>query len=90
MHGTPYDPTWLVDLARASRPGEPWLAEALARCTRVVEESRAYLRFAGPDDDGPDARFEKNLVLHHAREGELVLDVLAGGRIGGIEFLKRL
>lgn len=88
MDEKPYDPAWLVELARAQHPDRPALAEALARCTRAVEESRAYLRFV--QADAPAWRFRENVRLHHPREGTLVLDVLEGGRIGGVEFLKRL
>jgi hypothetical protein len=93
MRWEPYDPAWLVALARDSRPGEPWLAEALARCTRAAEGGRAYLCFvdpAGADEPGSQWRFRENVLLRHPREGELVLDVLRDGRIGGVEFLKRL
>jgi hypothetical protein len=93
MSWKPYDPTWLVRLARESRPQEPWLAEALARCTRALEESRAYLRFVDAADPGqPDAewQFERNIVLEDPSEGTLVLDVLRGERVGAVEFLRRL
>jgi hypothetical protein len=93
MQWKPYDPEWLVALARQSRPDQPWLAEALSKCTRAVQESRAYIYFvepAHPNEPGSEWRFEENVVLEHPTEGELVLDVLEGARIGGVEFLKRL
>jgi hypothetical protein len=93
MNWKSYDPTWLVRLARESCPREPWLAEALARCTRAIEESRAYLRFvdaADPSQPDSEWQFERNLVLEDRSEGVLVLDVLRGGRVGGVEFLGRL
>lgn len=88
-----YDPAWLVDWLRASGAGEPWLADALARCTRAMDGGRAYLHFVDPADAGhPGAawRWERNLTLEHPTEGTLVVDVLAGDRVGGIEFLRRL
>lgn len=88
-----YDPTWLVRLARTSFPQDPWLAEALTTCTRAVQESRAYLRFVDATDanqPGSEWQFERNIVLEHPGEGDLVLDVLRGGRVGGVEFLSRL
>jgi hypothetical protein len=93
MEWKPYDPAWLVTLARESRPDEPWLAEALSKCTRAARESPAYIYFVDPaplDQPGSQWRFEKNVVLEHPKEGSLVLDVLQGARIGGVEFLKRL
>jgi hypothetical protein len=93
MEWKPYDPGWLVALARESRPDEPWLAEALSQCTRAAQDSAAYIYFvdpAPPEDPGSQWRFEKNVTLEHPKEGSLVLDVLQGARIGGVEFLKRL
>jgi hypothetical protein len=93
MQWKPYDPTWLVELARESRPDEPWLADALARCTRAAEESSAYTYFidpTNPNQPGSEWQFEENVVLEHPHEGELVLDILGGRRVGGVEFLQRL
>lgn len=93
MQWKPYDPGWLVELARAFRPDAPWLAEALSKCTRAAQESRAYIHFvdpAHPNEPGSDWQIEESIVLHHPQEGDLVLDILQGARIGGVELLKRL
>ena len=93
MDWKPYDPAWLVDWVRANVPEEPWLADALARCTRAMEGGAAYLYFVDPADanqPGAEWQIDRSLTLHHTGEGTLVLDVLTGRRIGGIEFLARL
>jgi hypothetical protein len=93
MDWKPYDPAWLVALAREQHPDLPWLADALAGCTRAAWESRAYVHFVDPADanqPGSAWQFEENVVLEHPREGEIVLDVLRGQRVGGAEFLKHL
>lgn len=93
MDWQPYDPAWLVELAREQLPDEPWLADALARCTRAAESGHAYLYFVDPADanqPGAEWQFEENLTLEHRHEGALILDILAGQRVGGVEFLKRL
>ncbi len=93
MQWKPYDPTWLVNLARESYPDEPWLAEALARCVRGAQESPAYIHFvdpSGPNTPGSEWQFEENLLLDHPEEGTLVLDILREQRIGGVEFLGRI
>ena len=93
MEWKSYDPTWLVELARESLPEEPWLAEALARCTHAAQERRAYIYFADPshpDEPGSEWQFHENIVLEHPKEGDLVVDVLRGQRIGGVEFLQRI
>lgn len=93
MDWKPYDPAWLVAWVRDHVPAEPWLPDALARCTRAADGGRAYLYFvdpAGANQPGAEWQLERSLTLYHPREGTLVLDVLAGSRVGGIEFLARL
>jgi hypothetical protein len=93
MDWKPYDPAWLAALAREQHPDLPWLADALAGCTRAAWESRAYVHFVDLGDanqPGSAWQFEENVVLEHPREGEIVLDVLRGQRVGGAEFLKHL
>ena len=93
MDWKPYDPSWLADWVRAHRPELAWLADALARCTRAARGGRAYLYFVDPADanqSGAEWQLERSLKLDHPKEGTLVLDILAGHRVGGIEFLARL
>lgn len=93
MDWEPYDPAWLADWVRANVPDEPWLADALARCTRAADGRAAYVYFVDPasaNQPGAEWQIDRSLTLHHPGEGTLVLDVLTGRRIGGIEFLARL
>ena len=76
-------------LARVQQPDEPWLADALARCTVCLREGRAYLHFVDPDAAVPapdDLDFDRNIVLRDAEGGDVVLDVLTGHRVSGAEF----
>jgi hypothetical protein len=87
-----YDPSWLVDLAREQQSTEHWLHAALARCTRALGYI-PYIYFVDAERaNAPDAawQFERNVTLTHVEHGELVLDVLLGNRIGGVEFLGEL
>jgi len=89
----PYDPGWLVELAREQHPEVVWLSDALVDCTSYGEESPAYYYFVEPsfpNQPGSEWQFACNVVLHHEREGEIVLDVLRGDRIGGVEFIERV
>ena len=89
----PYDPAWLVALAREQQPDLPWLADALATCTRASLESAAYLRFVdprNPNQPGSDWQFAENIILEDPNRGDIVLDVLKGHRVGGVEFLANL
>jgi hypothetical protein len=90
---TAYDPGWLVEAAWRQFPDEPWLADALSVCTTAQIESLAYIRFVSPrrpNRPGSAWQFERNIVLEKTTGGTVVLDVLHGGRIGGVEFLSRL
>jgi hypothetical protein len=89
----PYDPTWLVDLAREQVPDEPWLPTALAACRRAWRKSPAYTYFVNPRNPnmpGSEWQIETNIVLEHPTEGDLVLDILKGQRVGGVETTSKI
>ena len=89
----PYDPSWLVDLAIEQAPDKPWLADALAICTLASGADSAYIKFVdsgNPNAPGSEWQFDSNIVLHHPIEGEVVIDVLKGRRIGGVELWEKL
>jgi hypothetical protein len=87
---TDYDPSWLVELARQQ---QPVLVSSLMSCTTALSEGKAYVRFVDPEcpnQPGSEWQFDRNVSLHHPEHGQVVLDVLKDGRIGGLEFLDRL
>jgi hypothetical protein len=84
----PYDPEWLVNLAEEQHPDVAWLPGSLRACRRVRPETRAYVHFVDPAP--PAWRFEGNIVLESPEHGTLVLDILEGEVVGGVEFLNRL
>ena len=87
----PYDPAWLVKLAQKAKL--PAVAKALACSTKSAEGCPSYIYFVDPkkpNRPGSEWQFKENVILKSPSEGELVLDVLKDGRIGGVEFLKRL
>jgi hypothetical protein len=89
----PYDPSWLLQLAHDQVPEEAWLAEALAKCTQARSAGSAYVYFVDnsrPNKPGSDWQFERNIVLFHPTEGEVIVDVLQGQRIGGVELWEKL
>ena len=91
----PYNPDSLVQLAREQHPDKPWLADALAACTRAGWGSRKhhYLYFVDPanaNQPGAECQFEREVWLDDPKVGWLNVDVLTGGRIGGVAFYDRL
>jgi|SRR3972149_3356520 len=86
-----YDPSWLVELAKKAKM--PAVANALAKSTKSAKGCPSYIYFVDPKNcnkPGAKWQFKGCVILKSPTEGELVLDVLKDGRIGGIEFLKKL
>ncbi len=88
----PYDPTWLVDLLGQQHPDEVELAASAQHCTRA-RVGRCYVYFVSSDranQSRAEWQFSHNLLLESAEHGDIVVDVLQGNRLGGIEFLSRM
>jgi uncharacterized protein YuzE len=84
---------WIIDIAREQIGDDENLINALEKCTKGRWESNAYLQFVSSKKaNEPDAEWQiqESIVLQHEIEGELVIDVLKDGRIGGIEFISRI
>ncbi|GAB5521096.1 MAG: hypothetical protein RhofKO_33470 [Rhodothermales bacterium] len=88
MRRESFDPAPLIDLLKQQYPESETVAEALTQCTSGYRESRAYMYFVMPND--PAWGGGETLMLVDSKRGEIVLDVLVDGRIGGIEWVYRL
>jgi hypothetical protein len=85
-----YDPTWLVAQSRRQFPDQPELAEAFSRCLRARGAGGAVVYFVDParaNQAGSAWQFDRNELLEDTEFGDVVVDVLKDGRIGGIELL---
>lgn len=94
MHFEPFDPRWLVELAKQQRPELPWLAKSLESCTQCHwKRRRIYVYFVDPQSaNQPNAewQYRETISLEHPQFGLLMLDVLKDNRVGGVEFYDRL
>ena len=91
MEWEPYDPSWLVELAREQYPDKPWLLEALEKCTRCLKSNK-YIYFVNPknpDKLGSEWQYEMCLSMTSPKEGWLLLQILKNNRVGGVEFAGR-
>jgi hypothetical protein len=82
----PYDPQWLVELAKERLPDQPWLQTMLARCTRCFcEPSVTYF----VEYDEPNSRFNvwKQFLLERREGGIVHISILEDMRVGAIEVL---
>jgi uncharacterized protein YuzE len=89
----PYDPAWLVAAASKQYPDKPWLSDALSKCTTMHRSGSAYIYFVDArraNKPGSPWQFRENIILEETEAGDIVLDILKDGRVGGIEFLREL
>jgi hypothetical protein len=88
-----YDPEWLALLAEVQLPEERWLPEAIRKCTKYHVENKAYYYFVSPKNAnklGAEWQHDRCFIINDSKEGDIVLDILKGNRVGGIEFTKKL
>jgi hypothetical protein len=69
------------------------LTDVLAKTTQSSGANSAYIKFVdttNPNTPGSEWQFDSNIVLHHSIEGEVVIDLLKGQRVGGVELWEKL
>ncbi len=83
---------WLNWQKRKSqkRNGCPTLCLNADHIHKAVARYIHFVDSTAPNKPGSQWQFERNILLYDKREGDLVLDILEGNRVGGVEFLKRL
>jgi len=92
MHWEEYDPEWLAQLAEQQRPNERWLPDAIRRCTRYYPKDDTYYYFVSNEranQPGSEWQFDYNITLGECQHGLIVLDILKGNRVGGVEFIDK-
>ena len=78
-----FRPDMLID-SIADQVGEyPWLPDALRELGAGHWCGEAYVQYVV----GDEWQFETNIVFDHGCFGMVVLDILTGNRVGGIEFV---
>jgi hypothetical protein len=82
----PYDPGWVVELAKEQRPADAELVQGLARCTMMVGECDCGCGdpcFVNPASR--DWKVKRCVELMRADGVSVIVDVLEDGRVGSIE-----
>lgn len=88
-----YNIDWLIKIAEEQIPEEVEIINSLKKTTKGSWESRAYVHFvdpSNPNQPGSKWQFDTNICLTDKKNGEVVLDILKGKVVGGVEFLKFL
>lgn len=85
-----FDPQWLIAALEEQQPDETELIDAARLCLQFVAGDSLYLYFVSPvhpNEPGSEWQHDRSVVVERSKYGEIVIDVLKSGRIGGIEFL---
>jgi hypothetical protein len=80
-----YDPGWLIQAAKAQYPKDAALHAALASCTQVLGEE-PVLYFVDPQST--DWHVDRDIRINDTPKGDVEIDLLKDGRVGGLEFLQ--
>lgn len=85
MDWVPYNPAWLVEAAKKNFPAETNLHAALAACTRAKGEE-PVIYFVDPTSS--DWHVDRDFRINDTPRGDIEIDLLKDGRVGGVEFLQ--
>ncbi len=88
-----FDSSWLITHIEENDTEYRWLIKPLKDITKCYIKSPFYTYFVSSENanqEGAEWQFDKNIILVDTIEGDVVLDVLKSGKIGGIEYLSKL
>lgn len=80
----------IIKLVREQVPEQPEIIAALKRCSGGKWTSSGYYQFIdskNANQPGAAWQIAESIVLEQENKGDIVLDVLKDGQIGGIEFI---
>jgi hypothetical protein len=83
----------IIELLRQQEPDRTDIIEALQNTTGGRWTNNGYYSFvdsANANQPGADWQFDENIILEQVEKGDVVLDILKGGRVGGIEFIAQI
>ncbi len=88
-----FKPSMIISAVQKQAPEYPWLPEALEKCGIGEWESPAYVGYISrqnPNQPGSAWQFVTSIILEHESLGTVILDILTGDRLGGIEFVDQI
>ena len=80
----------IIRLVREQEPEREDIITALQNCKGGYWGSKAYYNFVdskNPNKPGSAWQHDECIVIEQENAGDLVIDILKDGRIGGIEFI---
>jgi uncharacterized protein YuzE len=83
----------IIKLVEQQEPDRQDLIIALRNCKNGKWTSNGYYQFVDSNNAnqiGYKWQFDENVVLEQENKGDIVLDILKDGSIGGIEFIDQI
>lgn len=80
----------IIRLVREQEPDREDIITALQNCKGGHWSSNGYYQFVNsrnPNQTGSDWQHDECIVIEQVNQGDIVIDLLKDGRIGGIEFI---
>lgn len=81
----------IISLVREQEPDKDDIVSALQNCKGGHWSSNGYYQFVSsrnPNQPGSEWQHKECVVIEQENEGDIVIDLLKDGRIGGIEFIE--
>lgn len=85
----PFEPDHLIRLVYAQYPHRTDVLRALQLCSSGYWENKHYFDFIGSRQSAT-TKVVETLVLEDKRDGRIVVDVVADGRIAGIGYVSKV
>jgi hypothetical protein len=85
----PFNINEIIKLVKEQEPDRQELIHALQKCKSGYWSSNGYYQFIdsrNANQAGADWQHDESIVLEQENKGDIVIDLLKDGRIGGIEF----
>ena len=83
----------IIELTKVQEPGRLDLINAIYKCKNGYWSSTGYYRFVdstNANKPGAEWQHSECIIIEDTSNGNIVIDLLKDGRIGGFEFLKLL
>jgi hypothetical protein len=82
---------WIFDLVKEQEPERLDVITQLENIGNIKWIRQPYITFVPTENPNQfNLEYDDNVVLNHPTEGTIVIDILKGGRIKGIEFISQI
>ncbi|MEO0509991.1 MAG: hypothetical protein AAF065_09045 [Verrucomicrobiota bacterium] len=88
-----FDPKGLIEAAKKEHPSLEWLPHALLNLKEEKKRTEYYIHYVDPtnaNQSGSEWQFSHTVEIKESEFGAVMIDILKGNQIGGIELYSKL